>query len=731
MRRNNHLSQIKFYLVGLVTLLGALLSASCEQTLPNNPYPDSTASESVLYSSFSERPKHLDPAVSYASNEYAFIGQIYEPPLHYHYLKRPYTVEPLTATEVPLPVFLDANGDVLNANAPVEKIMFSRYRIQIRPGINYQPHPAFAKNSQGEPLYLHLTPTDVEQIDTPADFVQQATRELVSADYVHQIKRFALPTLHSPIAGFLGETIVGLDDLTATLRKAAADQPGAALNLANYPLSGAQVLNRYTYEITIRGVYPQFVYWLAMPFFSPMPAEVTHFYAQPPLQEKNITLDWFPVGSGAYQLEENNPNRRMVLGRNPNFRGISYPNSGTEEDRQAGLLADAGQTMPFIDRAIFSLEKESIPIWNKFLQGYYDRSGISSDSFDQAIQFGDGVDASVTEELNDKGISLQSSVATSTVYIGFNMLDPLVGGYSEPQQKLRQAISIAIDMEEYIAIFRNGRGIPMHSPLPPGIFGFKEGEPGINPLVYDWRNGAAQRKSVAVAKQLLTEAGYPAGRHHQTGAPLTVYFDTAAGGPDAKAFLDWLRKQLTKIDIQLVARSTDYNRFQDKVRSGQVQMYMWGWNADYPDPENFMFLLYGPNSQVPDHGENSSNFQLTEFNQLFEQMRNLPNGVKRQALIDEMVTLFRQQTPWAGGFHPQNFALQHSWIYNIKPSHLAHDTLQYQRIDPQLRTRLRQAWNRPISWPLAVIGMVGVLLLLPAIRLAWRREFRLPHGTRQ
>ena len=728
---NKQLVSKKPFLVSLIALSGLLFFGGCGQQLPNNPYPDSVADEKVLYSSFAERPKHLDPAVSYASNEYAFIGQIYEPPLHYHYLKRPYSLEPLTATAVPEPVFLDASGQPLSSDSPTDKIAFSRYRIDIQPGIRYQPHPAFAKTPEGDPRYLNLRPEDIAQINTPADFPHQDTRELVAADYVHQIKRFALPDLHSPIAGFLGEMIVGLNELSAALKKNMVEQPDATIDLTSYPLSGVRLINRYRYEITIRGVYPQFIYWLAMPFFSPMPAEVTRFYSQPLLEEKNITLDWFPVGTGAYLLEENNPNRRMVLSRNPNFRGISYPSSGAEEDRQAGLLADAGKAMPFIDRAIFSLEKESIPVWNKFLQGYYDRSGIGSDSFDQAIQFGDGLDASVTEALRNKGIALQSSIAASTIYLGFNLLDPVVGGYSESQQKLRQAIAIAIDMEEYIAIFRNGRGIAMHSPLPPGIFGFKEGEPGINPLVYDWDKSRAKRKSVAAARQLLIDAGYPAGRHQETGVPLTVHFDTAASGPDAKAFLDWLRKQFAKINIQMVARSTDYNRFQDKVRSGQVQMYMWGWNADYPDPENFMFLLYGPNSQVPDHGENSSNFQLAAFDQLFEQMRNLPNGAKRQALIDEMVVLFRQQVPWAGGFHPQNFTLHHSWISNLKPSHLAHDTLQYQRIDPELRDRLRQAWNRPVIWPLVVIAVIVILLLLPALYLAWRREFRLPHGNRQ
>ena len=62
----------------------------------------------------------------------------------------------------------------------------------------------------------------------------------------------------------------------------------------------------------------------------------------------------------------------------------------------------------------------------------------------------------------------------------------------ERARKLRQAIAIAVDFEEYISIFANGRGIPAQSPIPPGIFGYREGEEGINRYVYDWVDGAAQ-----------------------------------------------------------------------------------------------------------------------------------------------------------------------------------------------------------------------------------------------
>ena len=86
-----------------------------------------------------------------------------------------------------------------------------------------------------------------------------------------------------------------------------------------------------------------------------------------------------------------------------------------------------------------------------------------------------------------------------------------------------------------------------------------------------------------------------------------------ASGSEAKAQFDWLRKQFHKLNIQLDIRSTDYNRFQDKIRHGQAQIFQWGWNADYPDPENFLFLLYGPNGKVATDGENASNYSNTEF----------------------------------------------------------------------------------------------------------------------
>ncbi len=245
-------------------------------------------------------------------------------------------------------------------------------------------------------------------------------------------------------------------------------------------------MDKYRYRIRLKGKYPQFRFWLAMTFFAPVPWEAERFYSQPGLREKNITLDWFPVGTGPYMMTENNPNRRMVLARNPNFHAEYYPDEAPPEDKAAGLLADAGRRLPFIDRVVYILEKETIPYWNKFLQGYYDASGVGSDSFDQAIQFSQRGEAGLTPDMAAKDIRLETSITPSVYYMGFNMLDPTVGGLDEAHRKLRRAISIAIDYEEFISIFLNGRGIPAQGVLAPGLFGYTEGEAGINPYVYDW-----------------------------------------------------------------------------------------------------------------------------------------------------------------------------------------------------------------------------------------------------
>jgi ABC-type transport system substrate-binding protein len=314
-------------------------------------------------------------------------------------------------------------------------------------------------------------------------------------------------------------------------------------------------------------------------------------------------------------------------------------------------------------------------------------------------------------------------VAPTTIYFGFNWLDPVVGGDSERARRLRQAISIALDYEEFISIFQNGRGIVAMGPLAPGIVGFKEGREGINPVVYDWVEGEPRRKPIEVAQKLLAEAGYPDGRDAKTGEPLVLYLDARSRGPGDKAMFDWYRRQFAKLNIQLEIRDSDYNRFQDKVRKGAQQLFVWGWNADYPDPENFMFLLYGSQSRAKFQGENSANYANPEYDRLFEQMRDMQNGPERDAIIEKMVAIAREDAPWVWGWHPKEYGLIHEWMGNLKPNKMARNKMKYYRVDTELRDAARDRWNRPDLWPMLAALAALVVLSLPAY-LSYRRRER-------
>lgn len=726
-------SSINPLIMLVISLTFSLFIGSCT---PNHPYRPAERGADIFYSTFNEPPKHLDPARAYSSDEYAILAQIYEPPVQYHYLQRPYRLVPLTAEEVPVPAYYDRQGRKLPNDTPPQKVHRAVYEITLKDGLMYEPHPALARDSEGRPLYMDLTSGDLAGINDTSEFPVKGTRVATSDDYIYQIMRIADPRVGSPILSILEKYILGLDEFASSLRseiehirKKRREAAGAAYNQAidertnpilldysAHPFPGVEKVDDRTYRIILKTKYPQFVYWLAMPFFSPMPPEAVRFYSQSVLADRNITLDRYPVGTGPYMVEVYNPNMEIVLTRNPNFRGEPYPHKGEPGDKEAGLLADSGKAMPLVEKIVFKLEKEAIPRWNKFLQGYYDNSGLTSESFDQAVTLSTAGEPTLTGSMEEKGIRLITSVLPSTLYAGFNMLDDVVGGYSDKARKLRQAISIALDYEEYIEIFNNGRGIPAMGPLPPGIFGHLEGREGINPYVYRWgeEKGRPVRRSIEYAKRLMAEAGYPGGRDTE-GRPLVITFDNPWTGPQFTPMINWYMKKFKLLGIQLENRTTDYNRFREKMMGGNFQFFVWGWNADYPDPENFFFLLAGSNSKVKYQGENVSNYASPEFDRLFKEMENMDNGPERLRIIKRMTDIARADSPWVWGYHPVAFGLYHKWVRNVKSNAMANNTMKYLRIEAEEREGLRLAWNRPVIWPLIVAALVLIIGSVPAI----------------
>ena len=155
---------------------------------------------------------------------------------------------------------------------------------------------------------------------------------------------------------------------------------------------------------------------------------------------------------------------------------------------------------------------------------------------------------------------------------------------------------------------------------------------------------------------------------------------------------------------------------------GNAQIYRWGWNADYPDPENFLFLFYGPHAKVDHGGENASNYRNPEFDRLFKRMKSMPNGEARQAIIDRMVEILRHDSPWIWGVHPKSLSLHHAWVGNYKPNLMAHNALKYRKLDSDLRDRRLREWNQPEFGSLLLIAAALLLFVLPAAVTLHRRR---------
>ncbi len=677
--------------IKLAVMLCACLVCGCDEQAWNDPYPHQSSTANTIYTAFTDQPKHLDPARSYSGDEWAFMSQIYEPVLEYSYLERPYKLEPLTASAMPS-VSYDSRKNV------------SSYNIKLKPGILYQPHPAFAKNDAGQYVYHNLDSKQAEQYTAIKDFAQTGTRELTAADYINQIKRLADPKANSPIFGFLSPYIVGLDSLRKQMAVAYKNDPSAiCLDLRDFEFEGARFIDDYTYEINLNGKYEQFIYWLEMLFFAPVPWEADKFYCQKGLEKNNINLDTYPVGTGPFYMIENNPERRIVMQRNPNFHSDFYPTHGMPGDAEKGLLLNAGQQLPFVDQIMFSLERESIPYWDKFLQGYYDRSGIASTTFNSAMNQNSASSLQLSQELLEQGVRLAITDTLTIWYWGFNMLDDVVGGYTDKARKLRKSFSLAIDVEEFTIIFLNGRAQLADNPIPPGIPGYVPAKP---------RDIQAH---LLRAKELLAEAGYPNGIDTRTGKRLQIYYDVVTSGdPNQRAVFGWIIKQFAKIGVDLVLRPTDANRFRDKLRNGQTQFFSLGWTLDYPDPENTLFMFYGPNAKVAYDSENSSNYNNPEYDTLFKQFKAYGTDPKRLALIPQMLKLLDADQPWIWGYFPQEYVLSNPWYYPTKPSAVSSNTVKYAKIDPILREKLRAKRNQPIIWPIWIAVFAVLVLIMPA-----------------
>lgn len=670
LRRDQPLRRFRSVAIACLMIVG-LSFAACS----NDPYPPTEPSEKVLYSSFVDSPRTLDPAKSYSASSHAITGVVYDKLLTYHFLKRPLELIPSLAASLPEVTALGAGRQ--------------KFRFKLREDLLYHNDPCFSLGEEGA-----------------------RTREIVAADIAFQLARVADPEVASPVVEPFSN-IQGFSEFGAELSKRREANPefGALPVHQQYEavggISGIRVTSRYEIEFVLGKAYPQIKYWFATEFSSPVPWEAIAYYDG---KEGRARFDDHPVGAGPYQLTQYNKQSRMVLTRSENWYGVrhpewnapaaTYPSEGEESDRLAGLLEDAGKPLPFIDRIEIHREKEGIPRFNKFLQGYYDSSGIVKESFDAVIQEG-----ALSSDMEEKGISLGRSVSPGVFYLGFNMEDPVLGRQGgERSRKLRQAMSLVIDSAEYLRIFANGRGLPAQSPVPPNIYGYDP----------DYRN-PYRKVDLARAKKIMTEAGYPGGVDPKTGEALKLTFssyNTSTAGLVQYKFYTSAWRQLG-IDVEIEA--TNYNQFQAKLRRGAYQLFEFGWGADYPDPENFLFLFWSEMGNNAHGGPNATNFSDPRFDELFLSMKARENGPLRSAEIKEMLDILEHERAWIEIFHREDYSLYQGWLRNVKPMGLSVPTYQYRNLDPEMRAARRAEWNEPILWPAYLLMLLAILVLVPGV----------------
>jgi ABC-type transport system substrate-binding protein len=659
------------FIAALLIASQALSLAACG----NDPYGDEVADQKILYTSFREAPKTLDPAVSYTTAGHQFIGVIYETLVEYHYLKRPYELVPGLAKS--LPEIQNIEGGIVE------------YRFSIRDGVLFQEDPAFEAFGSG------------------------ATRSVTAADFEFQFKRLADPQVNSPIVSVF-ERVAGFGAFRKRLSDLRKNSDGFASRPIHeqYEAAGdisGVIASGLDLRVRLREVFPQILYWFAMPFTTAMPWEAVAFYdgdeGRPHLREH-------PVGSGPYRMTRYDKQYKIVLEKNPSWYGVMHPEwrapGATFPTGDFDTGADyAGRSLPFIDRVEYRREKEAIPKFNKFLQGYYDYSGVIEESFDRVVQ-----SDQISPDMAALGMSLRKTVSPDIFYIGFNMLDPVIGAPAgDVGRKLRQAMSLVIDVDEYKRLFNNGRGVPAHSLLPPGIFGYDSAFK--NPY---------RKVDIERAKTLMAEAGYPNGIDRKTGAPLKLTIDSADTSPRGYLEYQFYVDAWRQIGLDVEISATNYNQFQEKMRIGGYQIFRWGWVADYPDPENFFFLLDSQNGRKKSGGENVSNFENPQFDQAFHEMRNLPNGSERKALIRKLREILVAERPWIELLNRESYLLHHEWIKNIEPFGMSVPMMKYWDIDVEARRESRLAWNKPILWPAYALVILFAVIVAPGIRTFFRER---------
>ncbi len=487
---------------------------------------------------------------------------------------------------------------------------------------------------------------------TPDAAFNGAPRELTASDQAYAIKRLLDPAVKSPWLWLVDGKVVGADEARARAIESGRFDYDAAIR-------GIEVVDRYTLRVHLKQPDLRFLYAFAIPNTAPVAREVVEAYGP--------DVGGHPVGTGPYMLTGYRRSAKIELTANPRYRETTYAPAGpVPPELQPIARALAGKSLPIVGRIEIAIIEEGTSAWLAFANRELDLlSGIPANLVDRALANG-----KLRPELAAQGVRHQTLLRPNTRWTYFNMEDPVVGGYNPEKIALRRAIGMAFDVDEYVRVLLKGRGVPAQGPIPANVAGY---DPALRT--------DAQRYDPAAARALLDRFGYEdrdgdGYRDMPDGAPLVVERWSPPTSFSRQEDELW-KKNMDAIGIRFAFRHDRLQELRKMARLGRIPTRTDGWNADYPDAENFMQVLYGPNVGQ----ENHARFRLPEFDRLYEAARALPDSPERTKLFDRMTQLVVAYAPWRLMEHRIEDHLQHAWVRNYAPHPMRFVLWRYLDVD--------------------------------------------------
>lgn len=460
-------------------------------------------------------------------------------------------------------------------------------------------------------------------------FPDNKGRSFDASDVVYSFTRFSDPTVNVNSYSLIEGLIVGLDGA----RKKMETLGEGNYKYSDFPVDGLVALDSQTVQIKLTRATMVPMQVMAKTIMSIVPRECIDKYGE--------DFQFHPLGTGAFHLKYTNRLGDVWMVKNPNYH-LTYPTEGEPGDAEKGLLADAGKKLPLVDEIYAPVILESQPAILKFLRGYFDWTGLDSDSFQRmATNLGAGV-FQIKDEYK-KHIEIYAAKDSSAYWLTLNQKTPTLG----KSLLLRKAIALAVNRQGYVDEILNGRGVVISSMVPATI---KSNSAELGVKWYD--------RDVAAAKKLMTEAGFPDGK----GLPEFKYV-ASAGGTTQRMF-EFHRRTLAEIGVRIVLDAMPYSSFLKKLEEGDFDIVTSGWGADYPDPENFTSLL---TTLARSQGQNYGSFHSDRYDKLSDQTKVTAPGPERNAMFKELAEIVKAEIPIIPLFSAIRVGVYpKAWVKNFK-----------------------------------------------------------------